>query len=143
MQPAHFLSLRGSAAVSAFRLSKIIHALKNSAPNINHIYAEFIHFAFSDTALTRQQQNTLQQILTYGPKAGHENPNGELFLVVPRIGTISPWASRATDIAQHCGLSGIKRLERGVAFYVTSAPSNTLTETEKNALKPLIHDRMT
>jgi len=141
MQNMHFLSLRGSAALSPFRLSKIFDVLKSSAPNISHIYTEFVHFVFSDSALIDAQQNTLKQILTYGPKSNSEAPTGELFLVIPRIGTISPWASRATDIAQNCGLGNIKRIERGIAFYITS--NSALTEAEKNVLKPLIHDRMT
>ena len=149
MQNVHFLSLRGSAALSPFRLSKISDNLKNSAAHlhgqigISHIYAEFVHFIFSDDALTESQQSTLKQILTYGPKSETEAPAGGLFLVIPRIGTISPWASRATDIAQNCGLNSIKRIERGIAFYVTSNSGNALTDAEKNVLMPLIHDRMT
>ena len=106
-----------------------------------------MHFTFSDTALNETQQNMLSQILTYGPKSSPEAPSGELLLVIPRIGTISPWASRATDIAQHCGLGNILRIERGIAFYVaTNSGSSTgevLSEAEKNELIPLIHDRMT
>ena len=143
MQSAHFLSLRGSPALSPFRLSKILNLLKNSAPNIHHVYAEFCHFVFSENALNEPQQNTLQKILTYGPKGQTETPAGELFLVIPRIGTISPWASRATDIANHCGLNNIRRIERGIAFYITTADGKIVTSEEKSALKPLIHDRMT
>jgi phosphoribosylformylglycinamidine synthase len=143
MQSAQFLSLRGSAALSPFRLSKILDSLYSSAPNISHIYAEYFHFVFSNGELTGDQQSALQQILSYGPKGISEVPAGELFLVIPRIGTISPWASRATDIAKNCGLSNIKRIERGIAFYVTSEDGEVLSEAEKHELTPLIHDRMT
>ncbi len=138
-----FLSLRGSPALSQFRLDKLYASLKTSTPNIAHIYAEFVHFAFSENALDEMQQNTLKQILTYGPQAKVEAPAGELFLIIPRIGTISPWASRATDIANNCGLVDILRLERGVAFYVTTTNGKALTESEKATLKTQIHDRMT
>jgi phosphoribosylformylglycinamidine synthase len=138
-----FLSLRGSPALSSFRLDKLYATLKLCAPNITHIYTEFVHFAFSEKSLTQTQQNTLKQILTYGPHASIQAPAGELFLVIPRIGTISPWASRATDIANNCGLGNILRLERGIAFYVTTKDGNLLTENEKAALKAQIHDRMT
>ena len=138
-----FLSLRGSPALSQFRLDKLYASLKNSAPSITHVYAEFVHFAFSDNALDETQQNTLQQILTYGPQANLEAPAGELFLVIPRIGTISPWASRATDIANNCGLNSLLRLERGISFYVTTGNGNPLTKDEQTALKAQIHDRMT
>ncbi len=137
------LSLRGSVALSPFRLDKILAALKTAAPRITYLYAEFWHFAWSDVDLMRPQKNTLQKILTYGPKMVEGAADGELFLVIPRPGTISPWSSRATDIAHHCGLESIKRLERGVAYYADTADGSPLTEAEQQVLRPLIHDRMT
>ncbi|OAJ71018.1 phosphoribosylformylglycinamidine synthase [Methylobacillus sp. MM3] len=137
------LRLRGSAALSPFRLDKILAALKSAAPRVSHLYAEFWHFAWSDGELSSAQQETLQKILTYGPKMAEETPSGELFLVVPRPGTISPWSSRATDIARHCGLESMQRLERGIAYYAATADGSPLTDDEKRALKAQIHDRMT
>jgi len=78
------LSLRGSAALSPFRLDKILATLRSAAPRITHLYAEFWHFAWSDTELTSSQQDTLQKILTYGPRMAEETPMGELFLAIPR-----------------------------------------------------------
>ena len=138
-----FLSLRGSAALSQFRLDKLYASLKISAPSVTHIYAEFVHFAFSENALDAAQQNTLQQILTYGAQTKSEAPAGELFLVIPRIGTISPWASRATDIANNCGLANVMRLERGIAYYASTSTGAALSDAEKVTLKAAIHDRMT
>ena len=143
MSTSQFSILRGSPALSQFRLEKLYASLQQSAPNISHIYAEFVHFAFCEPALSDAQQHTLKQILTYGPQATTEAATGELFLVIPRIGTISPWASRATDIAHNCGLSNIKRIERGIAFYVSSDSGEPLSDVDKSALLPLIHDRMT
>ncbi|MFQ6332872.1 phosphoribosylformylglycinamidine synthase [Methylophilus sp. 3sh_L] len=140
---AQFLSLRGSAALSQFRLDKLYRALNSSAPNIAHIYTEFVHFAFSASALSASEQETLRQILTYGPHTDIESPAGELLLVIPRIGTISPWASRATDIAHNCGLGSLLRLERGIAYYVTTKNGQALTVAEKQALRAAIQDRMT
>jgi phosphoribosylformylglycinamidine synthase len=152
MQKSHFLSLRGSAALSTFRLDKLYSALAKSAPNIGQIVTEFVHFAFSETALNATQQSTLQQILTYGANhtdaleanihAASSPTQQTLFLVIPRIGTISPWASRATDIASNCGLN-LLRLERGIAFYVTTKNGKLLTENENAIFKTHIHDRMT
>ena len=139
----NFLSLRGSPALSQFRLEKLYASLKQSALNISHIYAEFVHFAFSEPALSDAQQHTLKQILTYGPQATAEAATGELFLVIPRIGTISPWASRATDIANNCGLVNVLRIERGIAFYISTQNGEPLSNVEKTALKAQIHDRMT
>ncbi len=140
---AHLFSLRGSSALSQFRLDKLYATLNVSAPSIGHIYAEFMHFAFSEKPLGDAQKNTLTQILTYGPKTQNESPAGELFLVIPRIGTISPWASRATDIANNCGLVDVLRIERGVAYYVTTKNGQPLSESEKAAFRATIHDRMT
>jgi phosphoribosylformylglycinamidine synthase len=137
------LSLRGSPALSPFRLDKILAALKASAPRITRLYAEFWHFAWTEGELTSEQHETLQKVLTYGPKMTEGVPSGELFLVIPRPGTISPWSTRATEIARHCGIENMIRLERGIAFYADTTDGAPLTEAEKQALKPLIHDRMT
>ena len=142
MQSAHFLISRGSAALSSFQLAKIQQSLANTAPNIAKISTEFVHFTFSINALSADEQSRLQQILTYGAKAENHAQTGELLLVTPRIGTISPWASRATDIANNCGLN-LLRLERGIAYTITTHNGATLTNAEKTALLPMIHDRMT
>ncbi|HQC29421.1 MAG TPA: phosphoribosylformylglycinamidine synthase, partial [Methylotenera sp.] len=97
----------------------------------------------AEAALSAAQQETLKQILTYGPTLQVEDPQGELLVVIPRIGTISPWASRATDIVQHCGLDCVQRVERGIAYYVQTKNGAPLTADERKALLPLIHDRMT
>ncbi|CAN4274386.1 PurL Phosphoribosylformylglycinamidine (FGAM) synthase, synthetase domain [Methylophilaceae bacterium] len=138
-----FLPLRGSPALSTFRLDKLYASLKQYSPSITHIYAEFTHFIFSDSVLSNSQQQTLEQILTYGPQAQSEEPIGQFFLVVPRIGTISPWASRATDIAHNCGIENVLRIERGVAYFIKTVNNKPLSEAEKTAFKAAIHDRMT
>ncbi|MDP3088681.1 MAG: phosphoribosylformylglycinamidine synthase [Methylotenera sp.] len=135
--------LRGSAALSQFRIAKIHSQLSQNAANITHIYAEFRHFIWSDVALDDEQQNTLKQILTYGPSLQAEDSKGELLLVIPRVGTISPWASRATDIVKHCGLEAVQRVERGIAYFVQTKNGEKLTQEERKQLLPLIHDRMT
>jgi phosphoribosylformylglycinamidine synthase len=137
------IRIRGSAALSPFRLDKIMTALKVDAPRISHLYAEFWHFAWAEGELTADQQAVLGKILTYGPRMQEETPSGELFLVIPRPGTISPWSSRATDIAQHCGLGNITRLERGVVYTVATTDGKSLNDAEKQVLKAAIHDRMT
>jgi len=139
----HFTYLRGNAALSPFRIEKLYAALKTAAPNIRHLCAELTHMVFSRQALTPNARETLLQLLSYGPKGKHTTPVGELLLVIPRIGTISPWASRATDIARNCGLSQLLRLERGVAYYVSTHNGQALTKTEYATLCALIHDRMT
>ncbi|HEY8355610.1 MAG TPA: phosphoribosylformylglycinamidine synthase [Methylophilaceae bacterium] len=143
MSNIQMLSLRGSAAHSRFRLDKLLAGVRSRVPRASHLYAEFWHFAWSDGELDGKEQDVLRQILTYGPKLAEETPSGDLFLVVPRPGTISPWSSRATDIARHCGLERISRLERGIAYHVATEDGTPLTAAEAEAMKPLIHDRMT
>ena len=141
------LTIRGNAALSSFRLEKILTELNTKAPRVSHFYAEFVHFAWFFNKPTPQQHSILGKILSYGPKVENESTSktskGELFLVVPRPGTISPWSSRATDIARHCGLENIQRLERGIAYYFASNDGQPFIATEKSTLKALIHDRMT
>ena len=137
------LKLRGGNALSSFRLDKLNQALQAGAPGISHIHAEYWHFAETARELAAAELSVLEKILTYGPASPTEPPDGELLLVVPRLGTISPWSSKATDIALHCGLEALQRLERGVAFYVQKRDGAPLTAVEKQVLLPLIHDRMT
>ncbi len=136
---------RGSAALSDFRRDKLLADLRQRVPGIASVTAVFWHFAALTEALTAKEQQTLERILTYGPKTDEgaaQHPAGELMLVVPRLGTISPWSTKATDIARHCGLAKVKRLERGVAWFFVKADGRPLAATEREALVPFIHDRM-
>ena len=133
------LILRGAPALSAFRHGKLIEQLSQKVPAVSGLYAEFAHFAEVDGDLTADQQQVLARLLKYGPSVPVQEPTGRLFLVVPRFGTISPWSSKASDIAHNCGLSNIQRLERGIAFYV----SGELSEADAVAVADVLHDRMT
>jgi phosphoribosylformylglycinamidine synthase len=137
------LTLRGRNALSEFRLKKLTQALKRTAPAITAITAEYWHFAALKTALQPPQRKILERILTYGPAPAEVSESGRLLLVVPRLGTISPWASKATDIAHSCGLDAVERIERGVAYYVSVKPGKRLDAAQSAALFALIHDRMT
>ena len=135
------LRLRGGSALSPFRLEKLTAALKTAAPQVSHIYAEYWHFCAVGRDLQPDESAILAKLLTYGAAQRSEEPAGELLLVLPRPGTISPWSSKATDIARHCGLEAVGRLERGVAFYVQT--TSGLAAAARAALLALIHDRMT
>ncbi|PID43062.1 MAG: phosphoribosylformylglycinamidine synthase [Proteobacteria bacterium] len=134
------LELRGAPALSDFRKQKILNQFQQGELSIHSIYAEFMHFVDSDE-LTPEEATTLDRLLTYGPFSRTEKVEGLLFLVVPRPGTISPWSSKATDIAHNCGLTKIRRLERGVAYYVSA--EGKLSAKEREAIASLLHDRMT
>ena len=134
------LRFRGSPALSPFRLEKLLTALRRRVPVVTEIYAEFVHFV--DGRLITHDREVLDRLLQYGPTATQRHLTSEpTFLVVPRPGTRSPWSSKATDIARNCGLQHVRRIERGVAYYLES--TRALTAEEQALLKPLLHDRMT
>lgn len=133
------LTLRGTPALSSFRHGKLLNQLQTVAPNVKALYAEYIHFVDNHAELTSEQYQILDRLLQYGPHTKIEEAKGVLFLVIPRFGTISPWSSKATDIAHNCGLNTITRIERGIAYTIDGVLSNT----EQQAVLALLHDRMT
>jgi phosphoribosylformylglycinamidine synthase len=136
------LILRGAPALSDFRLQKLSHRLSRQLDTSIQLSAEFIHFAQVEQALDEQETAVLERLLRYGPALSATALQGSLMLVVPRPGTLSPWSSKATDIAHHCGLKQIVRLERGVAYSVT-ADGEMLGGDQFNQAAALLHDRMT
>ncbi|MEK7261514.1 MAG: phosphoribosylformylglycinamidine synthase, partial [Pseudomonadota bacterium] len=133
---------RGSSALSVFRREKLFADMHLRVPGLASVHAAYWHFAALTEALTSAEQQVLERLLTYGPKSNAseaEKPVGDRMLAVPRLGTISPWSTKATDIARHCGLARVKRLERGVAWHFIRADGKPLTATEREALVPLIH----
>ncbi|WED27317.1 phosphoribosylformylglycinamidine synthase [Vibrio sp. DW001] len=132
--------LRGSPALSEFRVNKLLELCREQDLPITDIYAEFMHFADLTADLNSEEVEKVEKLLTYGPTIQEHEPAGNLLLVTPRPGTISPWSSKATDIARNCGLSKVKRLERGTAYYVES--SSTLSPSQLVQIHALIHDRM-
>jgi len=133
------LELRGAPALSPFRLAKLLEQLQARVSQVSGVYAEFVHLADVDGELSASELDVLKQLLTYGPKLAAEQPQSEVFVVVPRFGTISPWSSKATDIAHNCGLQKIKRVERGVVYYV----AGSLDDAARQAVLNILHDRMT
>ena len=137
------LRLRGRNALSAFRLQKLTASSIAAVPSVFGIHAEFWHFVQVRRPLSEEENTRLERILTYGPAQATSKANGELMLVVPRIGTISPWCSKASDIARHCGLDAVERIERGIAYWIAARDSALLAAPDRAALAPLVHDRMT
>ena len=141
----------GIAALSAFRLEKLRAALSDAGRGIFQggvAIADTRHWYFSalgGATLSKAQAGLLDKVLGLGRAAGE--PAGaaqyQRLLVVPRLGTISPWSTKATDIAQHCGLTGIQRIERGVAYYLATPGGKPLSRAQQAAVLPLLHDRMT
>ncbi|MCA9327857.1 hypothetical protein KDA14_04985, partial [Candidatus Saccharibacteria bacterium] len=105
--------------MSDFRAKGLLKELNAAGVQASSISAEYIHFVDTDKKLSPQETKELEKLLTYDtPYEGGRK--GTFYLVVPRPGTISPWSSKATDIAHNAGLMHIKRIERGTAYYIDS-----------------------
>ena len=134
---AEILKLRGGPALSAFRLEKLHARLAEILPGARISASEYVHFVETAHALSARERAVLDQLLVYGEAVLPAAPAGELILVVPRVGTISPWSSKATDIARQCGLPAVRRIERGIAYYAAGAPGH------RWEIAAVLHDRMT
>jgi phosphoribosylformylglycinamidine synthase len=137
-----FLSLQGAPAISDFRLSKLQQQLSEKIPDVDAISASYWHFIKTTSELDEQELEHLDSILDYGPTRHEMDVTGQHFLVIPRHGTISPWSTKATDIARHCDLEKIQRIERGVVWHISTKEHRLLEENEKESVRLLIHDRM-
>jgi phosphoribosylformylglycinamidine synthase len=145
----HLLNFEGGQALSAFRAQALLARLQAIQPRITGIAARHVHWAWSDSPLERADSDKLAALLQYGDAyAGPaEGAPGTLIVVMPRLGTVSPWASKATDIAHNCGLN-IHRVERVTEFRLAlKAPllgsAKPLGPDELQACAALLHDRMT
>ncbi|WP_304678674.1 phosphoribosylformylglycinamidine synthase [Neisseria bergeri] len=135
------LPLRGVTALSDFRVEKLLQkAAALGLPEVK-LKSEFWYFVGSEKALDAATVEKLQALLA--AQSVEQTPKAReglhLFLVTPRLGTISPWASKATNIAENCGLAGIERIERGMAVWL----EGTLTDEQQQQWAALLHDRMT
>src|SRR5712664_2495737 len=134
-------SLLGAPALSQFRLDKLLCSLQARDPRVRAVSSRFIHFADVSQALDENELEVLGKLLTYGSRAHQHIDRGRQLLVAPRVGTVSPWSSKATDIARVCGLEHIRRLERGTLYFIEATPN--LSAKDLQSLAPLLHDRMT
>ncbi|WP_137176168.1 phosphoribosylformylglycinamidine synthase [Massilia sp. HP4] len=148
------LILPGSNALSAFRSQRLLSQLQAVAPSIAAVQGRFYHFIDTSAPLSAGDTQRLSAMLTYGEPAAETLYEGvtEEFFVIPRLGTISPWASKATDIAHNCGMAHVHRIERGVGYTVvlksgilgsSIGAAKKLSAQELEAVGALLHDRMT
>jgi phosphoribosylformylglycinamidine synthase len=145
-----YLALPGPSALSPFRAAQLLARIQQVLPSASSIEAQYWHFVHLEGAIAESDLHRLSGLLAYGDAhAGDVRAKGVAFLVVPRIGTISPWASKATDIAHNCGLTAVRRVERGTRYLlrikagIFGAGRADLSEAERVAVAALLHDRMT
>ena len=134
--------LRGAPSHSEFRLQKLVGDLSSADLPVKSVYAEYLHVAEASDPLTSEEQSVLEKLLTYGPKLEGHDPEGLLRVVAPRPGTLSPWSSKATDIAHICGLTRLNRIERAVAYWIDLGGAE-LDASQSKSLDSKLHDRMT
>ncbi|GGZ00381.1 phosphoribosylformylglycinamidine synthase [Pseudoduganella plicata] len=148
------LILPGSNALSAFRSQRLLSQLQAVLPAVTAVQARYVHFVDAGAPVSAEDEARLQGLLTYGEPAQADAGDGvvEEFIVIPRFGTISPWASKATDIVHNCGMTHIHRVERGVAYRVilkggilgsSIGAAKKLDALQAQDIASLLHDRMT
>jgi len=142
----HLSHFEGGNALSAFRAQALLPQLQAVNERICAIRARHVHWVWSETALPAAENEKLAALLNYGD-AYEGGIEGQVVVTAPRLGTVSPWASKATDIAHNCGLA-VKRVERVTEYRIQLKSgllggAKTLTAEELQACANLLHDRMT
>jgi phosphoribosylformylglycinamidine synthase len=144
--PLHLMHFEGGDALPAFRAQALLARLQAVCPRISAVSGQFVHWVAFDTPPAAAEVYKLQALLTYGDMA-RKHTAGEPVVVMPRLGTVSPWASKATDIARNCGLV-LHRVERVTEYSLTVksgllGAGKPLSDAERVAVAALLHDRMT
>ncbi len=145
-----YLMLAGQPALSEFRLGRLLEQLRRIDLRAVGLEARFVYAVWSEAALSGDERARLGALLEAADEPARE-PAGQPIWVVPRLGTVSPWASKATDIAHNCAMAGIRRIERGIEFRVEARTGLLAglvggSQFEPEALAALagpLHDRMT
>ncbi|WP_297810200.1 phosphoribosylformylglycinamidine synthase [uncultured Methylophaga sp.] len=136
------LQLIGRPAFSAFRLEKLLSTIQAEVASVTAIRTEYRYFVEieGECILPEKEQELVETLLQAKVADSEPQADESFFLVTPRPGTISPWSSKATDIAENSGADDIQRIERGVAFFVKS--SEALSAAQREAVSQQLHDRM-
>jgi hypothetical protein len=144
----HLTQFEGNNALSNFRALQLLPRLQAIHRQVSAIQARFIHVVSSDAALDETLKSQLAQLLTYGEpyRTAAGSDTAVRILVTPRLGTVSPWASKASDIAHNCALP-VRRIERLVEYELSVKQpvfgKNQLSKPQLDAVAALLHDRMT
>ncbi len=147
----HLTHFEGGAALSDFRAAALLQRLRGAAPRVAAVAARYVHWVATEAALDAAQRERFAALLRYGDPASGD-AGGALAVVMPRLGTVSPWASKATDIARNCGLgrgAALVRIERVAEYRLQvergrfGGAGKPLSDAELNACAALLHDRMT
>lgn len=133
------LELPGQSALSNFRVAKLTRALKRVDKRVDSLQARFVYFVSTNKDLSRKERSRLDALLLSGDQPLKMNKGARCLFVVPRPGTISPWSSKATDIARACDIDAVNRIERGISYALHFSDA----VDDHTHLAPLLFDRMT
>ncbi|MEE9412531.1 MAG: phosphoribosylformylglycinamidine synthase, partial [Methylococcales bacterium] len=133
----------GSRVFSQFRHARLLDQLKTCEPVISGLHASYYYFIDIQQPLNVLQNSQLQSLLQYGHISPIHFDRANVIWAIPRIGTISPWSSKATEIIQRCGLEAIHRVERGICYQIECVDEQTLALQQESVLTSLLYDRMT
>ncbi|MCR9096712.1 MAG: phosphoribosylformylglycinamidine synthase [bacterium] len=131
-------SLRGGPAHSDARRNRLLATLRQTEPGLRALETESVYFVDAERALTDDETRVLEALLRDGLDPAPANEAAPSLLVVPRLGTISPWSSKATEIVRNCGLGAVRRVERGTTWRFVGLDADAAAR-----LAPIVHDRMT
>ncbi|MDO7597331.1 MAG: phosphoribosylformylglycinamidine synthase [Pseudomonadota bacterium] len=136
------LQLIGRSALSAFRLEKLLTTIQAQLDNVLTLRTEYRYFieVDGDGELSTADQAVVATLLEADLRSSNAATDELFFLVTPRPGTISPWSSKATDIAHNSGLTSVLRIERGTAYFIQA--TGELSLLQRTLLIKLLHDRM-
>ena len=141
----HISLFEGANALSDFRSGQLLERLRSTCPQVVSVSARYVHLVASTQALEPPASAKISELLT-GAEGSADPGQGELFVVTPRLGTVSPWASKATDIAHNCGLD-VRRIERLTEYRVVFSKGllgkSTATPQQRGSVAQVLHDRMT
>jgi len=135
------LELPGQPALSKFRIAKLIRSLKSADKRVESLQARYVYFVATNKNLSREERSRLDALLLSGEQPAKLRQGSRNLYVVPRPGTISPWSSKATDIAKACDIDAVDRIERGICYAVKF--SEKVEDGAERGLTPLLYDRMT
>ena len=135
------LIIDGGHALSQFRTDSLQRQIKSITAKVDGFSAKFVHFVQTSSKFDSNERSKLEALLSYTSTASATFKNKFQILVIPRFGTISPWSSKATDIAHNCGLISVERIERGTLYEFSLKA--VADEIEIQQIVHLLHDRMT
>ncbi|MFO7747502.1 MAG: phosphoribosylformylglycinamidine synthase [Orrella sp.] len=138
-------TLLGPSALSAFRAQRLLDQFAQSSLPVAAVQARYEHYVWLEKSLSDQSNKQLLSLLDYGVAPEAFSDEGLVLRVLPRLGTVSAWASKATDIAHNCGFDAVRRIERGVRYVLTLAKGedDTVSKSQLAQIAGLLHDRMT